>query len=169
MKKLTALCFAAFFALSTILGSAALNSAHADCAVFQHDLSARVGSWANAVTKAADQYNDALTKLAVLNVQTPPPPDVQAQIKEKQAKISTAKEAIVRETNLLKIDLLRLTCQTTDKSEGLKLPGFINDLIKAKGLPLTKTTSVVPNFTWNVKSGTLGSLGGTLTVRFNNP
>ena len=29
--------------------------------------------------------------------------------------------------------------------------------------------SVVPNFTGNVKSGTLGSLGGTLTVRFNNP
>jgi len=120
------------------------------------------------VTKAADQYNDALTKLAVLNVQTPPPLDVEAQIKEKQAKISAAKDAFVRETNLLKIDLLRLTCQTTDKNEGLKLPGFINDLIKAKGLPLTKTMSVVPNFTWNVKSGTLGSLGGTLTVRFNN-
>ncbi len=169
MRKLASLCIVTVFVLLAVLSSAALHKAHADCTIHEHDLTSRVEAWANAVTKASNQYSDALGKAAVLNVKTPPPPDVQAQVKELLAKMASAKETINRETTMLKLDIMRLTCDTPDTSQGLKLAGFLNEIIKAKGIPLTKTMSVLPNFTWNIKTGTLGSFGGTLTVRFNNP
>ena len=62
-----------------------------------------------------------------------------------------------------------MTVSPPDKSEAIPLPGFIRDLVKAKGIPLANNVSFTPNINWNFKSGTLGSASGTINITFRNP
>ena len=62
------------------------------------------------------------------------------------------------------LDLGLLEFKPSNKDEGLPLPQFIKDIVKAKGIPLTNNLSVAaPDVQWNWKTNTLGKF----IVRFN--
>jgi len=154
---------------SAVVGTAMIGPAMADSAAvtnYKQAVTKRVEAWGTRMAKLSDDLGKAMTDLAVLNVQTPPPADIDAQIKDKQNKIKGIQDIMRYETTSLGIDLATITVSPPDKSEALPLPDFVKALIKAKGLPLSKTVSFLPNISWNFKSGTLGSASGTITVVF---
>jgi hypothetical protein len=154
---------------SAVIGTGMIATAVADSAAvtnYKQAVTSRVEAWGTRMAKLSADLTQAKTDLAVLNVQTPRPADIDAQIKDKQNKINGIQQAMTYETNSLRIDLAAITVTPPDKSEALPLPGFISDIIKAKGLPLSKNVSFAPNISWNFKSGTLGSASGTINIMF---
>ena len=121
------------------------------------------------------ELNDDLTKaktalaFALSDPTKIPTTDPQGAIKDLRNKIAGFEETIRYETNTLVTDLGLMTVSPPDKSEAIPLPGFINGLIKAKGIPFAKNVSFTPNINWNFKSGTLGSASGTINIKFENP
>jgi hypothetical protein len=172
MTNLKLLCLAAAIAVSAMIGTAARDTAMADSAAvtnYKQAVAKRVDQWSARMSKLNDDLTKARTDLAVLNVKTPRPDDVDAQMKAIQNKISGIQETMRYETNSLAVDVGLMTVSPPDKSEAIPLPGFIKDLVKAKGIPLSKNASFTPNINWNFKSGTLGSASGTINVTFQNP
>jgi hypothetical protein len=172
MRNLKVFCLAAVVAISAMIGSAASGTAMAESAAvtnYKQAVTKRVEVWSNRMTKLSADLAQAWSDLAVLNIKTPRPDDIDAQIKAKQDRIKALQSTVTYETKSLEIDLAKITVSPPDKSEAIPLPGFVSDIIKAKGVPLGTLVSFVPNISWSFKSGTLGSAGGTITIKFNNP
>jgi hypothetical protein len=174
MTSLKLLCLAAAIAVSAMFGIATYDSAMADSAAvtnYKQAVTKRVAAWSTRMDKLNDDLTKAKAELALLSGPNPPIPtnDPQAAIKVIQGKIKGIQDTMTYETTSLQIDIAQMTVSTSDKSETIPLPGFISDIVKAKGLPLNKNVSFTPNFKWNWSSGTLGSAGGTIRVVFQNP
>jgi hypothetical protein len=145
-------------AFSAIIGSAFAESAAVTN--YKQQVTRIVDTW----TRQMSRFNDELTKakadLDTLKKQTPAPADLadlQTKIKNLQASMDLA-------TNMMRVDIGLLTVDTPKKEEALPLPGFVKDLIKAKGIPLAKNVSVLPNAT--LKGGSISSVSLVVTVTF---
>jgi len=81
----------------------------------------------------------------------------------------TLRKQIETANDELRIDLMLLDPpkQTpANEKELLKLPDFIKDLIKAKGVPLGKGVSITPDIKFDFKAMKLKEAGLTITWRF---
>ena len=114
------------------------------------------------------RFNGELTKakadLDALKKQTPPPADLDKQVANLQAEIKNLQASMDLATNMMRVDIGLLTVDTPKKEEVLPLPGFVKDLIKAKGIPLSKNVSVLPNAT--LKGGSISSVSLVVTLTF---
>jgi hypothetical protein len=174
MRNLKLLCLAAFVAVSAMIGAAARDTATAESAAvtnYKQAVTKRVEQWNARMTKLNDDLTKAKTALAFVrsNPTQIPTTDPQGAIKDLQDKIVGLQETMKFETNSLITDVGLMTVSPPDKSEAIPLPGFIRDLVKAKGIPLANNVSFTPNINWNFKSGTLGSASGTINITFRNP
>ena len=95
-----------------------------------------------------------------------PTSDPEAFKKDVQQKIAAQQSTINFVTHDLEIYLGTTTVAPPDKSEALPLPGFIKDMIVAKGIPFAKNVAFTPDVSWNFKSGTLGSAEITIIGRY---
>jgi len=174
MRNMKLLCLAAFVAISAMIGAAARDTAAADSAAvtnYKQAVTKRVEQWNARMTKLNHDLTEAKTALAFVlsNPTKIPTTDPQALIKDLRNKIVGFQETMKYETNSLVTDLGLMTVSPPDKSEAIPLPGFIRDLVKAKGIPFANNVSFTPNINWNFKSGTLGSASGTINITFQNP
>ena len=173
MKTFRLFCLAALIA-AAFMTSAAHNAATAESAAvttYKQAVTKRVEQWSSRMNSLNGDLTKARTELGMLSAPNPqvPTTDPQAAIKVVQDKITRLKDTINFETNTLLTDLAMITVSPKDKSETIPLPGFIRDLVKAKGIPLSQNASFTPNINWNFKSGTLGSASGTINITFQNP
>jgi hypothetical protein len=172
MRILKMLCIAAAVAASTI-GAATTEAAAESAAVtnYKQAVTKRVEVWGARMSKLNDDLSKLKTELEMLSGQNSgiPTNDPQAMAKDVRDKITGVQETMRFETNTLMNDVGLMTVSPPDKNETIPLPGFVKDLIKSKGLPFAKNVSFVPNISWNFKSGTLGSAGGTITITFQKP
>jgi hypothetical protein len=164
MRTLKLFCLAVAVLTSTLMGTPAMDTARAEESVtsYRQTLEPRIRTWATAVAKLVDDYNKAYAKLAVVNVQTPPPPDADAQVKDLMDKMNNAKIGMTRETNFLKLDLIqRGLSKTLSKSDGKTVADFVNKMISEQGVPFSKTVTFLPAMTWGDRG-----LGGEIGVKF---
>jgi hypothetical protein len=168
MINLKFICLAAFVGVSAMTGAAGRDTAMAEevsVTVMKQTLEPRIKAWARQVAKYVADYNDAYSKLAAVNVQTPRPPDAEAQVKDLMNTMSNAKNGITRETNFLKLDLIkRGFAPKAKKDDGKTVADFVNKMINEQGVPLSKTVNFLPSMTW----GDHG-LGGEIQIKFNGP
>jgi hypothetical protein len=149
-------------AFSAIIGSAFAESAAVTN--YKQQVTRIVDTW----TRQMSRFNDELTKakadLDTLKKQTPAPADLDKQVADLQTKIKNLQASMDLATNMMRVDIGLLTVDTPKKEEALPLPGFVKDLIKAKGIPLAKNVSVLPNAT--LKGGSISSVSLVVTVTF---
>ena len=159
MKRLFCLALVAF---SAIVGSAFAESAAVTN--YKQQVTKIVDTW----TRQMSHFNDELTKvkadLDALKKQTPPPADLDKQVADLQTKIKNLQASMDFATNMMRVDLGLLTVDTPKKEDALPLPGFVKDLIKAKGIPLAKNVSVLPDAT--LKGSSLSSVTLKVTLTF---
>jgi hypothetical protein len=168
MINLKSLYLAAIVVASAMIGTPATYTAKAQevsVTAMKQTLEPRIRTWASRVTKYADDYNKAYTTLALVNVQTPRPPDAEAKLKDSMDKMNNAKIGITRETNFLKLDLIqRGLAPKLKKEEGKTVADFVNKMINEQGVPLSKTVNFLPAMTWGDRG-----LGGEIQIKFNGP
>ncbi len=89
---------------------------------------------------------------------------------EEQKKAYTKLRSQIEKANLeLKVDMMFVEAPTKTKaneSELLKLPDFIKEIIKAKGVPLGKGVSIAPDIKFDFKAMKLKEASLTITWRF---
>lgn len=145
------------------------GTAHADSAAvtnYKQKAQRIVDTWDHQMAHFNGELDKAKADLDALNKQSPPPADLDKQVAAIQANIKNIQASMDLATNLMRADLGLLELETKDKNDAIPLPGFVRDIIKAKGIPVAKNVSVMPNATWNWKKNTLGSASITVTLTF---
>jgi hypothetical protein len=173
MRRLKLICFVAVVAASAMMGATTRDAAAESAAVtnYKQAVTTRVGAWSTRMNKLNDDLTKFKTELGMLSDPNPTVPtnDPKGLAKAVRDKIAGIQDTMRFETNTLVTDIGLMTVAPPDKSEAVPLPGFIKDLVKAKGIPLAKNVSFAPNISWNFKSGTLGSASGAINITFQNP
>lgn len=110
--------------------------------------------------------DEAITKL---EAKKPPADEDKAKLEElKKAYVALRKQ--IDKANLeLKVDLMLIEPPPktpSNEKELIKLPDFIKDIIKAKGIPLGKGVSIKPDIKFDFKAMKLKEAGLTVTWRF---
>lgn len=161
--KILKLISAVLFAATAVIGATTRDAAAVTN--YKQMVTQKVNAWSARMT----QLNDTLSSLKTQLTMSVPTSDPEAIKKDVRDKITKTQDSIAYATKDLEIFLGTTTVSPPDKSETVALPGFIKELINAKGIPFAKNVAVTPNISWNFKSGTLGSASGTITVRFVSP
>jgi hypothetical protein len=122
--------------------------------------------WVAKVAPFDLDINLARTTVAVLSAQVPRTPDVDQKI----ADLTVAIKALLAKVDIFnseyRAELMLLEKEVTaTKSEGPQLPAIVKQLIVAKGIPISKTVSVLPDAKWDQKNDKLGNITLTVTVR----
>src|ERR1700693_2800309 len=149
-------CLALAVAISALAGPAFAESAAVTN--YKQQAARIVDTWNRQMSRFNDELTKAKTDLDALKNQNPPPADLAKQVAALQTKIKDIEASMEFATNSMRVDLGLLTVNPPNKDEALPLPGFVKELIKAKGIPLGKNVSVLPNATLNTKTGSLSSV-----------
>ncbi len=110
----------------------------------------------------ADKIREALVKL---EENKPPTPEDKKKIELLKKGFEPLTKEVDKATLELKVDTLLLEVpKEAPKAELLKLPEWLKAMIKAKGIPLGRGVSVVPDVEFDLKNFKLKSIG--VTVRW---
>lgn len=134
----------------------------------------QVENYKKSVTKAVERWRDKLAKFAkklepinseldkLEALKEPSPAD-----QKKIAELQKAREQIRKDINTagmeLRLDVMLLEIPAkAEEKELLKLPGWLKEIIKAKGIPLGNGVSIAPDVSFDFKAMKLKSLGITI-------
>ncbi len=164
------LCIATIFAGLVMIGATTRDAAAESAAVtnYKQAVAKRVEAWSARMNKLNDDLTKFKAELGMLSGPGPglPTTETKGSTQAVKDKIAGIQDTMKFETNTLVTDIGLMTVAPPDKSEAIPLPGFIKELVKAKGIPLAKNVSFIPNINWNFKAGTLGSASGTINITF---
>jgi hypothetical protein len=170
MRTLKLLCLTVVFAGLVMIGTTTRHAEAESAAVtnYKQGVTKRVEAWSARMNKLNDDLTKFKTELGMLSGPSPsvPTTDTKGATQAVKDKIAGIQDTMKFETNTLVTDIGLMTVAPPDKSEAIPLPGFIKELVKAKGVPLAKNVSFTPNINWNFKAGTLGSASGTINITF---
>jgi len=119
--------------------------------------------------KKMDECGKALApieeKLAKLEAVKSPDADTKKQIDElKKQEAAIQKQIDAASANFRTSMMLLDVPQDAPEKELMKLPGWLKDIIKDKGIPLGKGVSIAPDVNYDFKAKKLKSIG--ITVHF---
>jgi hypothetical protein len=121
-------------------------------------------SWQRRTDHFNEDVTEAKADLEALNNQTPRPADYDKQVAAIRTRIINDRASIDFAGKLAKVEIALLEFKPSNRDEGLPLPQFVKDLVKAKGISLTNNISTgAPDVEWNWKTNTFGKL----IVKFN--
>jgi predicted nucleic acid-binding Zn-ribbon protein len=112
------------------------------------------------------KLDDEITKL---EAKKPPGDDDKKQLAEAKKSYAALRKQIETANDELRLDLMLLEppkLTPANEKELLKLPDFIKDIIKAKGVPLGKGVSIAPDIKFDFKAMKLKEFGLKVTWRF---
>lgn len=116
---------------------------------------ARAAAKVEKVRKDLDPIDEELEELA--KSKDPDDKKKAAELEKKRAALIKKLDTIALE---LKTDMMLVTPPSSaPEKELLELPGWMKEIIKAKGFPLGKGVSVVPEVEFDMKSKTLKYVG----------
>lgn len=136
----------------------------------------KVEQYKKAVERATDRWKAKLEKvgakadkireaLAKLEENKPPTTENKKKIEICKKGFDALEKEVDKATLELKLDLMLLEVpKEAPKAELLKLPDWLKAVIKAKGIPLGRGVSVVPDVEFDFKNFKLKSVG--VTVRW---
>ena len=117
----------------------------------------QVENYKKSVTKAIDRWVGKLKEIQKKREKLADPDKGSPEIDKLTEKANTE----------LRVDLMLLDLPEkgkADEKELIKLPGWLKEIIKAKGIPVAKGISIVPNVEFDFKTMKLKSFG--VTVHF---
>ena len=133
-------------------------------------------NYKKAITRAIDRWSDKMEKigkqlapimkeLAELSKGGKPSDEDQKKIDGLRKQVDDLKKLMDKAGLELRADLMLLEPpKSADPKEVKKLPSWMQDIIKKKGLPLGKDVSIAPDVQFDMKSGTLKKFGLTVTI-----
>ena len=136
----------------------------------------KVEQYKKAVERATDRWKAKLEKigakadkiheaLAKLEENKPPTTEDKKKIEICKKGFDALEKEVDKATLELKLDIMLLEVpKEAPKAELLKLPDWLKAVIKAKGIPLGRGVSVVPDVEFDFKNFKLKSVG--VTVRW---
>ena len=135
---------------------------------YKKQLAAAIDRWSKKIDDCAKALEKINTELAELEENDPPSDEDKKRIAELKAQREKVLKRIETAGTELRVDLMFVEPPERTKSnekEFLKLPGFIGDLVKKKGIPLGNTGVVItPDVEFDFKAGKLKKFG--LVLKF---
>lgn len=136
---------------------------------YKKSLAKAVDRWKGKVEGPAKKLVTIDEAIAKLEASKPTSPDDKKKLDELKKAYQACRKQIEKANDELRLDLMLVDPpQKTpaNEKELLKLPDFIKDLIKAKGIPLGKGVSITPDIKFDFKAMKLKEAGLTITWRF---
>lgn len=133
-----------------------------------------VENYKKSVTRITDRWNTKnekigkelaplLAELAKLNDIKSPGPDEKTKIAELEKKRDELEKQAETAKEEMRIDLMLIEPPVNaDQKELVKLPGWLESIIKAKGIPLGKAVSIAPDVKYDFKKNKLTHVGVTI-------
>ena len=135
---------------------------------YKKQLASAIDRWSKKMDACADELDEIHTELSELEDIEEPGEDDKKWIKELKAAREKVRKNIEAAGLSLRVDLMFIQPPEKTKlneKEFLKLPGFIGDLVKKKGIPLGQTGVVLtPNVDFDFKAGKLKGFELTLKL-----
>ena len=125
--------------------------------------------WKGKVESPAKQLVKLDEEITTLEVKKPASDDDKRKIADARKAYTALRKLIETANDELRLDLMLLeppAKTAANEKDLLKLPDFIKDIIKAKGVPLGKGVSIAPIIKFDFKAMKLKRLGLNITWRF---
>jgi seryl-tRNA synthetase len=120
--------------------------------------------WAKEMDKCGKALAPILEKLAELEAVKSPDSDTKKQIADLKKQEDAIQQRIDAASTTLRINLMVLDVPPqADEKELMKVPAWLKDIIKAKGIPLGKGVSIAPTVDFDFKKKQLKSFGIKIT------
>jgi hypothetical protein len=119
--------------------------------------------WSSEAASVAKALAPITAEIAKLEADKTPGPDDKKRLAELKAKCSALHKRMDAASESLRVNLmLNESLPEADEKELVKLPGWLKEIIKAKGIPLGKGVSIAPKVDFDFKSKKLKSFGITI-------
>jgi len=119
-----------------------------------------VERWSEKMEKSAKKLEPIDKELAKLEAIKEPSPDDKKKIGELQKSREQIRKDIEKAGTELRLDVMLLEVPAkADEKELVKLPAWLKEIIKAKGIPLGGGVSIAPEVTFDFKAKKLKYLG----------
>lgn len=128
-----------------------------------------VENWRSKTERPAKQLVKLDEEIARLEAKKPPGDEDKKKLDEAKKAYAVLRKQIETANDELRLDLMLLeppAKSPANEKELLKLPDFIKEMIKAKGVPLGKGVSIAPDVKFDFKALKLKDVGLKITWRF---
>ncbi len=123
-----------------------------------------IDTWAKEMDKCGKALAPILDQLAELEAVKSPDADTKKQIDELRKKEDAIQQHIDSASASLRVNMMVIDVPPqADEKELMKVPGWLKDIIKAKGIPLGKGVSIAPAIDFDFKKKKLKSFGIKVT------
>jgi hypothetical protein len=124
-------------------------------------------NWAKKVEKLAKELAPINDELAKLQAIKDPGADDKNRIDELTKKREEIRKKIDTAGDELRLDLMLIDVpKDADEKEVVKLPGWVKEIIKKKGIPLGKNVTLVPDLSIDFKKRKVKSFGINIKWEF---
>lgn len=127
------------------------------------------GRWKSKVEGPAKQLVKLSDEITTLEAKKPAGGDDKKRLDAAKKDYAALRKQIETANDELRLDLMLLEPPqktSANEKELLKLPDFIKEIIKAKGVPLGKGVSIAPDIKFDFKAMKLKDFGLEITWRF---
>ena len=119
-----------------------------------------VEDWGKAADKAARELAPLDTEIDKLESNKSPSPDDSKRLGELKKKRDAVRKCLEAASISLRVNLMVIELPPqADERELVKLPGWLKEIIKQKGLPLGNGVSIAPEVSFDFKAKKLKSFG----------
>jgi predicted nucleic acid-binding Zn-ribbon protein len=136
---------------------------------FKDAVKRAVERWKGKVEGPAKQLVKLDAEITELEGKKPPSEDDKKKLLEAKKSYAALRKQIETANTELRVDLMLLeppAKTAANEKELMKLPDFIKDIIKAKGVPLGKNVSITPDVKMDFKAMKLKEASVIVTWRF---
>ncbi len=130
---------------------------------YKKSLSKILDRWEAKNDKIGKQLAPILADLAELQANKSPGPDDKKKIAALQKQVDDLQQKADNAAAELRVEMMLIDLPTNaDQKELVKLPKWMETVIKAKGIPLGKGVSIAPDVKYDFKKGKLTYVGVTI-------
>lgn len=136
---------------------------------YKKNVTAAADRWKKKVEAPAKRIVELDAEIAKLEAKKPPSDDDKAKLAEASKAYARCRQTIETANAELRVELMLLdppTKNSANEKELVKLPDFIKDIVKAKGVPLGKGVSIAPDIKFDFKAMKLKEFGLKINWRF---
>ena len=131
---------------------------------YKKNVARLLDDWGTDVAAAAKELAPVAAKLKELEKNSSPGPDEKKQIDDLKKKSADLRKKLDQANLDLRTNLIVLEVPPkADENELKKIPQWMKDIIKRKGIPLGKDVTIAPTIDFDFKSKKLKSFGLKIT------
>jgi hypothetical protein len=168
MRSLKLLCLAAIVAVSSVMGSTASNTAKAESGFarnYKMAVSGEIAIWVNRLQNLNGDVLAYKLQIDQLKRASPPPANLDAELKDKQRLLTNAHNSMFTFTKALEQGIAGIIATTETSSEGPALATFVASEIKRQAGALYQTQTASADMKWTPGIGKTGTVHGTISLK----